>query len=83
MTNRKKSLIALALVTLIWGGATPVIKLGLNSLPTFTFLFIRLAISSIAVLPILLVKLKKTPLKLPQIPALFFIPFFGQTISLG
>ncbi|MFH2109270.1 MAG: DMT family transporter, partial [Patescibacteria group bacterium] len=80
---RKKALIALALVTLIWGGATPVIKLGLNSLPTFTFLFIRLAISSIAVLPILLVKLKKTPLKLPQIPALFFIPFFGQTISLG
>jgi len=83
MPKRTKAIVALILTTLIWGPAPAIIKLGLARIPPMTFLFVRLLLQSIIVLPFFLHHLIKYPLKLSQIPALFTIGLFGQTFSLA
>lgn len=70
---------ALILATLLWGGATPVIKLTLDSVPPFAFLLYRFIIVCILVLPIMVYELKKNPIDLHDIKNLVWLGIFGQT----
>lgn len=53
---------AYIIVMLIWSLAGPVIKLTLEYIPPFTFLFIRFALVTLIMLPFTVIMLKKTPI---------------------
>ncbi len=71
--------IALILSTLLWGGATPVIKLTLDYIPPFAFLLYRFVIACIFVLPIMVFELKKNPIHLDDVKNLIWLGILGQT----
>lgn len=74
--------IALLTATAIWGGAGPVIKLTLESIPPFTFLMYRFIIVCILVLPIMVYELKKHHINSHDLKNLIWLGIFGQT-SIG
>ncbi|HSX39169.1 MAG TPA: DMT family transporter [Candidatus Saccharimonadales bacterium] len=76
------SYIALFVANLIWSAATPVIKLTLEYVPLFTFLFIRFTIVCLVLLPYAIVELKKHPVDKRDIPNLILLGLFGQA-SIG
>ncbi|OGC70710.1 hypothetical protein A2415_03670 [candidate division WWE3 bacterium RIFOXYC1_FULL_39_7] len=69
----------LILVYLIWAAAGPVIKLTLNYLPPFTFLFLRFLAVCIIILPLLLIELKKQKINKQDYFKIFILGVFSQT----
>jgi drug/metabolite transporter (DMT)-like permease len=47
MSPAKKAILALIATNLIWGAAAPIFKLGLETIPPFTFAFFRFSIAAI------------------------------------
>lgn len=70
---------ALLLATAIWGAAVPIIKLTLNYLPVFTFLFFRFLVVCVIVLIPLIVELKKNPIDKRDLPSLILLGITGQS----
>ncbi len=54
--------LALLVTTIIWAAAVPIIKLTLQYIPVYTFLFYRFLIVCLVLLPIILIELKKNPI---------------------
>ncbi len=78
----KKTLIAYAallIVTLIWSAATPVIKLTLQYVPVFTFLFLRFLIVCIVLLPFTILELKKNPVHKKDLINFLLLGIFSQS----
>lgn len=51
MSKRKIGLLALLGATLFWGGGPVITKLGLEEIPPFTFVFLRLTLALLTILP--------------------------------
>ncbi len=51
MSKRNLALLALTCTAVIWGAAVPIIRLTLQYVPTFTFLFWRFVVASLFILP--------------------------------
>ena len=83
MSSRKKALLYILLANALWGVAPSFIKLGLQTMPPLTFLFLRFLISTTVILPFFIIELKKHPIKLAQVPTPFFIGIVCYTISLS
>jgi len=71
--------LALLIATLIWAAAGPVIKITLEYLPTFTFLFIRFLLVGIILLPFIILELRKNPIDNRDLVNLFLLGLFGQS----
>lgn len=77
--NQLLAYIALAVATVIWGAASPVIKVTLGYIPPLTFLFLRFLISSIILLPFLVYELHKVEIDKRDYLNLFLFGLFEQT----
>lgn len=78
--------IALIIVAAIWGIAGPVIKLTLRELPPFTFLFLRLLLSTIIMIPIVAYRdfrKQKKRKKITNLPEMIWLGTLGTTLTLG
>jgi drug/metabolite transporter (DMT)-like permease len=73
---------ALLLATVIWGAATVVIKLTLESVPLFSFLFYRFLIVCSILLPFVILEIKKHPISRKDIPTLILLGLTGQSAIL-
>jgi len=82
MNNRLKAYLALTLVSLLWGVASPVIKYTLNYLSPYSFLFWRFLLVSIIFLPFFFYFLKKQPIKAKDLPWLIVLEFLGTPLNL-
>lgn len=89
LSKRKLAIIALILANVIWGAALPVYKWALESIPPFTFAFLRFFIASLILVPFVYRKLKFNTKDLPRlifgalVSVTFQIPllFLGLTLS--
>lgn len=71
--------LALLGTTIIWAVAGPIIKLGLGSIPPFTFLLYRFGLVAIVLLPYLYFELRDHPIDKRDIPNIFLLGVLGQT----
>jgi len=83
MDKRTKAYIALLTTALIWGFAPPIIKYTLGFVNPVEFLLIRFLIVSILILPAFLIKFKKHPFKIKDLPMLILVALCGTSITLG
>lgn len=70
---------ALFLSTLIWALATVVIKITLNYIPLFTFLFYRFLIVGLVLLPFVIKELQKVKVPKSDLPTLVLLGILGQS----
>lgn len=70
---------ALLLATALWAAAGPIIKLTLDYIPLFSFLFYRFLIVCILMLPFVYIELKKKPVKNKHIPTFVLLGLLGQS----
>src|SRR3989338_2582931 len=70
---------ALFIATAIWGVATSVIKLTLNDISLFSFLFYRYLVVCVIILPIVFIEIKRNPIDFRDIPNLILLGLFGQS----
>lgn len=84
-TNRDRLLASLALITVAatWGIAAPVVKLTLQEIPPFTFLFFRFLIATITIIPIYALHQEKRRLTSKDILTISGIGFLGMTLTIG
>lgn len=75
----KQYYLAMLLAYLIWGGAGPVIKLTLNYVPPVTFLFIRLLIVCLVLLPNTIYLLKRDSIHKTDLLNVLLLGLFSQT----
>ncbi len=71
--------LALISASVIWGIAGPVIKYTLAYIPPATFLFVRMLIVCVLVLPFLIIELKRTPINTKDYVNFFLLGLFSQT----
>lgn len=71
--------IALLITNLIWGAAGPVIKLTLEYIPPFTFLFVRFLLVGIIMLPYAVYKLHREPVDKRDLFNFLLLGLFGQS----
>ena len=71
--------LAFILVSIIWGAAGPVIKYTLDYMPPFTFLFLRLLIVCLVLLPYIILKLLSTKVNPKDYLNFFLLGLFSQT----
>lgn len=81
----RKAVFAVIFATLIWGIAGPVIKVTLNEVPPYTFLFIRCIIAGAILVPILILNISKEKfkLKIKHLPHLFMLGLLGISLNLA
>ena len=72
------ALISIFVAQLIWAAANSVIKLTLQELPPFTFLFLRFWITSTVVLPYVILQLKKINVDRRDYLNIFLLGIFAQ-----
>lgn len=70
---------ALTTVTLLWSLAGPVIKYTLAEIPPMHFLFFRLLIVCIILLPATIIQLKRKPFRHEEIPTLIALGLLSQS----
>ena len=71
--------VSLLIATAIWGVATSVIKLTLNEVSLFSFLFYRFLVVCIIMLPVVFIEIKRNPIDFRDIPNLILLGIFGQS----
>jgi drug/metabolite transporter (DMT)-like permease len=74
-----KYFLALVIAYIIWAIAGPVIKITLDHLPPFTFLFLRFLIVSIVILPYTIILLYKHKIDPKDYLNIFLLGLFSQT----
>lgn len=75
--------LSLLLTVAIWGIAAPVIKVTLEAVPPFTFLFLRFFLNTILITPFFLLYLKRHPLRMGELPHLTTLTLAGTTLTLS
>ncbi len=73
------SYLALVIANLIWAAAGPVIKITLESLPPFTFLFFRFLLVCLLILPYTILEIKKTKIYVKDWGKLALLGVFSQS----
>ena len=73
------SYIALVIANLIWAAAGPVIKLTIEYLPPFTFLFLRFMLVCVLILPYTIVELLKYKISAKDYWKIFILGIFSQS----
>ena len=83
--SRSKAIFAIVIANAIWGIAGPVIKVTLNEIPPYTFLFTRCLIACAVLIPILILDMKKNHIVLntKYIKHLFIMGLLGVTLAIG
>ncbi|MEK7595754.1 MAG: DMT family transporter [Patescibacteria group bacterium] len=81
--KHKLAILYLMVVSLIWGAAGPIIKLTLEYLPPFTFLFLRFLVATVFVLPFLIAEDHKHPVSRKDWVNLILLSFLGGTMTLA
>jgi drug/metabolite transporter (DMT)-like permease len=71
--------LAFLVVTFIWAAANPVIKYTLAFFPPYTFLFIRLLLACIILLPYVVIKLTETKINKKDYLNFFLLGLFAQS----
>jgi drug/metabolite transporter (DMT)-like permease len=71
--------LAFVVVTVIWAAANPVIKYTLSYFPPFTFLFIRLLLVCILLLPYIIIKLTEIKINRKDYLNFFLLGLFAQS----
>lgn len=79
LPNDFKYISALVLSYLIWSASSPIIKLTLDHIPPFTFLFLRFLIVGIVLLPYVYFLLKKETVNFKDFWKIFILGVFAQT----
>lgn len=70
---------ALIIAHILWGAATPIIKISLAEVPPFTFLFLRFLVVGLIVLPFTYFELKQNPINKKDISNLIILGLLGQS----
>ena len=84
MSNSALGIMAHLLASFFWGAAAPVVKLALEQgLAPFTFVFLRMILSLLILLPFLLPKIKKHPVKSKDLPTVIIVGFLGISVNIG
>ena len=78
-SNQFLAYAALTVVTILWALAGPIIKLTLKEIPPMHFLFFRLLIVCVAILPATILQLQQHPIKSKEILTLIVLGILGQT----
>jgi drug/metabolite transporter (DMT)-like permease len=81
-TPSPQAFLALMGATAIWGISGPVIKLTLNHLPVVSFLYLRLLIVCILILPFAAIELSKTKINRKDLPNFVILGMLSQTCLL-
>ncbi len=81
--ERNKAYLALLTTTLFWGISVPVIKYTLRFIDPFAFLFWRFLLVTVILSPIFLITLKKTSIKISDLPKLFCLGSLSTTLCLS
>lgn len=83
--DNKKNLAVLALIgsSIIWGIATPILKLTLTSIPPFTLAYLRFVIALVIVMPIFFLKGHWQKIKPNDLKQIFFAGILGITLNIG
>ena len=71
--------LALLAATGVWGIALPIMKLTLEDIPVFAFLFLRFMIVCVIVLPYLIVELKNNPISKQDVLNITVLGLLGQS----
>jgi len=82
-TNRLPAYAALLAVAMIWGISGPVIKYTLNYIPPFLFLFLRMAIATACLVPLIIHYEKTANISWRQLRKLALLGFLGTTVTLS
>lgn len=69
------AIIALISANIIWGASAPIFKWSLESIPPFTFVFVRFFLAAVMLLPFTLHRLKISRRDIPKVIALAFVGF--------
>ena len=78
----KKGILALLISALIWGAATPILKISLETVPPFSMAFIRFFIATLLILPFSN-KFGLKNIKKNHLPKILKASFFGVTLNIG
>lgn len=83
--DNKKNLAVLALIgsSIIWGIATPILKLTLTSIPPFTLAYLRFVIALIIVMPIFFLKGHWKKIKPNDLRQIFLAGILGVALNIG
>jgi len=83
MNNRTKAYLALLTTALVWGVAPPIIKYSLGFVTPVEFLALRFLIVSFFILPVFLIKFKKRPFEIKDMPLVLLTSLCGTSLTLG
>jgi drug/metabolite transporter (DMT)-like permease len=75
LPKAKAAILALIIATIIWGASAPIFKWSLQSIPPFTFIFIRFLLASLILLPFTIHNLKIAKKDIPKLLLLVFVGF--------
>ncbi len=73
------SYLALLIANLIWAAAGPIIKLTLQYIPPFTFLFYRFLLVCLLILPFLFIEIRKVKVYVTDYWKIFLLGLFSQS----
>lgn len=83
MSSHSKGVLAQIIAAVIWGIAGPVVKIVLNSVPAFPFVFLRLAIAVLILTPIVIKKNLKLRLGFIDFLQLVVMGLLAITFNIG
>ncbi|HSX08524.1 MAG TPA: DMT family transporter, partial [Candidatus Saccharimonadales bacterium] len=79
-TQHQKSLLAVAICTIIWSAAAPIFKWSMQTTPPYTLLFFRFLIATLIMLPI---AWKRIGIKFEDFYKIFLLAITGITLNIG
>lgn len=82
LTSKHSVYLAAFTVAVIWGVATPVIKLVVAEVPPIIAVFVRFTIAAFAFIPFLWTAEKRCPIMHKDLPKLLVLAFLGSTAAL-
>lgn len=77
------AILALLLASVIWGIATPILKLTLESIPPFTLAYLRFFIASLIMIPLFFYKSEWKKLDQTDLKTITLSGIFGITLNIG
>lgn len=80
LSKAQLAILAVIGANIIWGASPPIFKWSLETIPPFTFIFIRFFLSTLMLLPFVM---HRMTVKRGDIPKFFLLAFVGFTLSLS
>lgn len=83
LSAQTQGIVAHLLGNLFWGIAGPIVKLALNDISPFTFVFLRMLLAIIILFPFVILRFKNQKFARSDFPLIFLIGFLGITLNIG